>query len=343
MWVASSLYCAIIRRMLRSVTIKRSPAVILKDLIFLEALAAIAFFVAKILADYGEIYERLGFFNVISYNIAQTLFLFFGEAVIIGYVFFRWHVERVVISQDKVSYARGLFWRQESSILRAQITSSSFKQSPLDKLIGSGTITIRGNGGEVLIISDIAEPDDFVAKLEGRKVFPVGGFAVVAPVHLPLAQLISNPESDELEFKATLRWDIRAGKVSKAVEKAVMKTIVAFMNSRGGTLVIGVDDGQSVVGLEHDYATLGRPNADGFENHFSHVFQNMIGAHFRHLARLYYENHEGKECCLVRVMPSDKPVYLKSDDREEFYIRTGNGTTALKFSEAASYITSRFT
>ena len=87
-------------------TIKRSPVVILKNLIFLEALAAIAFFIAKMLADYGEIYERLEFFNVVSYNIAQTLFLFFGEAVIIGYVFFRWHVEHVTISQDKISYQR---------------------------------------------------------------------------------------------------------------------------------------------------------------------------------------------------------------------------------------------
>ncbi len=328
----------------RSQIIKRSPVVILKNLIFLEALAAIVFFIAKMLADYGEIYERIGFLNVISYNIAQTIFLFFGEAAIIAYVFFRWHVEHVTISQDKISYQQGLFWHRESFILRDQIASSGFRQSPLDKLVGSGTITIRDNFGKALIIPDIGEPDSFVDILTGRRrALPIGGLAdlAVAP-NLSLADIISKTEGDELEFKATLRWDIRGSRVSKAVEKAVMKTVAAFMNSRGGTLVIGVDDGHSVVGLEHDYSTLGKSNADGFENHFSHIFQNMIGAQFRHLARLNYENHEGKECCLVRVMPSDKPVYLKSDDTEEFYIRTGNGTTALKFSEAASYITSRF-
>lgn len=324
--------------------IKHSPVVILKNLIFLEALAAIVFFIAKMLADYGEIYERIGFLNVISYNIAQTLFLFFGEAAIIAYVFFRWHVEHVTISQDKISYQYGLFLHRENSILRDQITSSGFRQSPLDKLVGSGTITIRDKSGRVLIIPDIGEPDSFVDMLMGRRVLPTGGLADMAAVSsAPLAELISKTEDGELEFKATFRWDIRGSRVSKAVEKAVMKTVAAFMNSRGGTLVIGVDDGRSVVGLEHDYATLGKSNADGFENHFSHVFQNMIGAQFRHLARLNYETHDGKECCLVRVMPSDKPVYLKADDTEEFYIRTGNGSTALRFSEAAVYISSRFT
>ena len=328
----------------RDQVIKRSPVVILKNLIFLEALAAIAFFIAKILADYGEIYERIGFLNVISYNIAQTLFLFFGEAVIIAYVFFRWHVEHIVISQDGITYSQGLFWRREHTIPRDRIISSSFRQSPLDKLVGSGTITIRDNSGKRLIIPDITEPDNFVDVLMGRRPLSIGGLAsATVAVDVPLAELISKTEDNELEFKATLRWDIRGNKVSKGVEKAVMKTIAAFMNSRGGTLVIGVDDGRSVLGLDHDYATFGKSNADGFENHFSHIFQNMIGAQFRHLARLGYENHEGKECCLVRVTPSDKPVYLKSDNTEEFYVRTGNGTTALKFSEAATYISSRFT
>jgi len=41
-------------------------------------------------------------------------------------------------------------------------------------------------------------------------------------------------------------------------------------------------------------------------------------------------------------MPANKPAYLKFDSEEEFYIRTGNGTTALRLSEAASYVDYRW-
>jgi len=37
-----------------------------------------------------------------------------------------------------------------------------------------------------------------------------------------------------------------------------------------------------------------------------------------------------------------RPVYLKLDQNEHFYIRTGNSTAPLKMSEAESYNNSRF-
>jgi len=45
---------------------------------------------------------------------------------------------------------------------------------------------------------------------------------------------------------------------------------------------------------------------------------------------------------LVSVSSSDRPAYLRDQDHEEFFIRTGNGTTSLRMSEANSYIASRF-
>jgi len=135
---------------------------------------------------------------------------------------------------------------------------------------------------------------------------------------------------------------MRGSKVNKNLERAAMKTVAAFLNSSGGQLVIGVDDEKKTLGLDKDYDTLGRPNADGFENHFSHIFNNMIGAEFRQLVRLAWTSVGDKECCVINVIPSIRPVYLKTDESEEFYIRTGNGTTSLRLSEANSYINSRF-
>jgi predicted HTH transcriptional regulator len=36
---------------------------------------------------------------------------------------------------------------------------------------------------------------------------------------------------------------------------AILKTIAAFMNSEGGTLIVGVDDSGNILGVEKDYET----------------------------------------------------------------------------------------
>lgn len=154
--------------------------------------------------------------------------------------------------------------------------------------------------------------------------------------------LIAAPEHERLERKSTFRWDLKTNAVNRSLEKAAMKTVAAFMNSRGGNLLLGVGDHGEAVGLEHDYATLTRRDSDGLQNHFSNVLAATLGPSLRQYVRLRPFAHDGKECMLVSVAPSDRPAYLREQDREEFFIRTGNGTASLRMSEASAYIASRF-
>ena len=127
------------------------------------------------------------------------------------------------------------------------------------------------------------------------------------------------------------------------LEKAVMKTIAAFLNSDGGTLLIGVTDGGKIYGLDEDYNSLNRKDRDGFENHLNQILKNMIGAEFRQYVAVVFEAIEGKDVCVVEVQGSPKPVYVKANgDGEEFFIRTGNTTSALSLSETHSYIDSHW-
>jgi len=48
----------------------------------------------------------------------------------------------------------------------------------------------------------------------------------------------------------------QAGQASKVMEQVIVKTAAAFLNSEGGTLLIGVDDDGKVLGLENDYKNL---------------------------------------------------------------------------------------
>ena len=81
-----------------------------------------------------------------------------------------------------------------------------------------------------------------------------------------LAELIGLGESETLEFKSSARWNYKAKQFDKKLEQMIVKTVCGFMNHDGGTLLIGVNDDGSPVGLQPDYGTLGaKGDRDGFE------------------------------------------------------------------------------
>jgi len=106
--------------------------------------------------------------------------------------------------------------------------------------------------------------------------------------------------------------------------------------------VLGVNDSREPVGLLNDYQTLQRKDADGFENHFTQTFNSMIGPEFRNLIKLWFHTMNGQDLCVVQVLASPRPVYLKTDNNEQFYMRTGNISTSLKLSEIEAYSRSRW-
>jgi len=136
--------------------------------------------------------------------------------------------------------------------------------------------------------------------------------------------------------------DAKRKMINKDLEKSVMKSIAGFLNLDGGKLILGVSDNKSVSGLEQDFQTLPRQDRDGFENHFNHIFNIMLGPGFRRFVKLNFEKINGHDVCLVEISVSDSPVYLKTNNAEEFFVRTGNTTTSLTMSEAQNFIKSRW-
>src|SRR5690242_9667478 len=63
----------------------------------------------------------------------------------------------------------------------------------------------------------------------------------VRPSAISCAQIPLLDEGETVEFKSSLRWDYAKQKPSKEVERAIVKTVVGFLNSEnGGTLIIGI-------------------------------------------------------------------------------------------------------
>ncbi|HEX8450920.1 MAG TPA: RNA-binding domain-containing protein [Longimicrobium sp.] len=153
-----------------------------------------------------------------------------------------------------------------------------------------------------------------------------------------IARLIAQGESGTLEFKSTARWDVREGKKNPKMEEIIVKTVAAFLNSAGGTLLIGIADDGTVLGLDADYRTLGeRANADGFEQWLTQHLGKHIGFGLAPLLEVSFHGIDGKQVCRVLVKSSPKPVWVKTEGQEHFYVRTNNSSRALSAREAQEY------
>ena len=154
-----------------------------------------------------------------------------------------------------------------------------------------------------------------------------------------LNYLISRGEGNDLEFKSTLRWDLKTGKTSQNIERACLKTISAFLNTNGGLLLIGVRDDGNIEGIESDRFT----NTDKFLLHLWTLIRTSFGTDVSTYIRTDIENAEGKTVCTVKCSRSGRPVFLRQPGfGEEFYVRVGPGTIALAVSEALKYISDHF-
>jgi hypothetical protein len=117
-----------------------------------------------------------------------------------------------------------------------------------------------------------------------------------------LSALIDRGEDDSLEFKSSFRYDHRQRKVNRALEGVIVKTIAGFMNAQGGSLLIGVADDGSIVGLENDYQTLSRKDRDGYTQSLMSMVAAKLGTPACRLLRILFHEQDGKDVCRVIVL-----------------------------------------
>lgn len=167
--------------------------------------------------------------------------------------------------------------------------------------------------------------------------------AVVALVRhdtgeIDVAALLAAGESDRVEFKETARWNVRDDKKDARMEAVVAKTVAAFLNSRGGTLVIGADDHGAPVGLDRDFSTLREPDADRFELWLRDLLSTTLGKNAAALPRIRFAEIDGRTLCAVRCPRSPEPVFLTQGQSTDLWVRVGNSTRAFGVDEAVTYV-----
>ena len=149
----------------------------------------------------------------------------------------------------------------------------------------------------------------------------------------PWLTLIAEGESATLEFKESLEYDTRSGGASPGVLGSALKTISAFANTDGGTLLIGVTDNGDIKGLERDYGLLGRGGTrDAFELKLRSLLQGRFQPPFasptHHLVAIDFDALPGGTVCKITVQPVPTTEAIHFDD--SVYVRDGNSSRKLQ-------------
>ncbi len=187
------------------------------------------------------------------------------------------------------------------------------------------------------VVERIKEDAELASKVAAQ--LGVAGGAALRTV----AELIDNDEDFAVEFKSTARWDIREAQPSKLMEDAIVKTVAGFLNTDGGTLLIGVGPDRAVIGLGHDHPLVQPPNSDGFVNWLTTHLVNALGhaAVMRTRARIAL--HDGQEICRLDVANSSRPVWAKTSKAPRaFYVRMNNSTRELPDTDVPEYAADRW-
>lgn len=155
---------------------------------------------------------------------------------------------------------------------------------------------------------------------------------------LDMIDLIGSGESESVEFKSTLRVNLHTGQRDKKIENVALKTLAGFLNAAGGTLIIGVSDDGTPIGIDVDQF----PNEDNMSLHLVNIVTERMGPLAMTMLHLQFDDYEDNRVLRVRCERSHKPVYVTDGEREIFYIRTGPATIELSGGQMLDYVENRF-
>ncbi|MBP2454146.1 ATP-dependent Lon protease [Mycolicibacterium lutetiense] len=152
--------------------------------------------------------------------------------------------------------------------------------------------------------------------------------------------LIEQGEGRHIEFKQTGRLNSHTGQRDPVLEQMVVKAVAGFLNSAGGTLLVGVKDDGEITGIEADLPTLGRKaNLDGYALWLSNLLDNKMGPAAVANAGVFFESFGAATVCRVDVKASSAPVFVKGVKGEaELFVRLNNATRGLNVAEALDYV-----
>jgi hypothetical protein len=157
-----------------------------------------------------------------------------------------------------------------------------------------------------------------------------------SPDDVAVARLIAAGESEKVEFKEAIAYNRQNQRKQPEMVNKALREVAAFLNTAGGSVLIGVDDAGQVTGIADDllHADQGKPNRDGYELFLRNQLSSRLGTVPTAPCGITFHQVSGREVCRILVLASPKPVYLDG----ELIVRAGSSSRTLKTQEATAYI-----
>ena len=165
-----------------------------------------------------------------------------------------------------------------------------------------------------------------------------GKLEPVAPTPISVAQLLAAGEGDEVEFKSTLRTNLHTGLSDDRMQLAALKSMAGFLNAKGGSLVVGVDDDGKVLGLSADAF----PNEDKMGLHVGNLVRDRMGEIFLPYVHPRFEDQDDGRVLVIRCEKGPKACFVKDGASQRFYVRGGHSTAELTGNAVTDYVKARY-
>lgn len=159
------------------------------------------------------------------------------------------------------------------------------------------------------------------------------------PPNVSIPDAIGQEEDRHLEYKETFQYNVVAEQPDKNLKEEVVEEVVAFANTEGGVVIIGVrDDDKEITGLQRDYESMG-VGWDSFSLQVGDMISNINNDFAASCTSVEQHNSDGSDICVIRVSPSPDAVFTGDD---EFYVRQDSSSVPLSGEEMVRYITNNF-
>jgi len=189
----------------------------------------------------------------------------------------------------------------------------------------------------------------------------VGGMDTPRVVRLPAVddpkerteREIEAREGPTLEFKETLVLDVRRHERtgepvhqcgSDDVLLGTLKTIAAFLNTDGGTLLIGVTDDGERRYLEREFPLTcpgGRLNFDQWELYLRRKIERLFVDGRSITPSVIVQRVDYDDGVIARITVGKRRAlsFISVDGKDQLFVRAGNQTLSIRYAEVERYFT----
>ncbi len=169
--------------------------------------------------------------------------------------------------------------------------------------------------------------------------------SIFAPVlgkgqKLVVSKLDLNEPENKIKYEA-IHESLRSPKLVKDIQNSFLKTVAAFANTNGGTLIVGIDEdinGNPIeFGIEKDLGKF-KNSLDEYMRAIDQLINNKISKEFGNHYWLKKAEYNGRLYLIVEVTKSNSAVFSKINGESDFFIRENTQTISLSNEQTVKYV-----